>query len=69
MGDSKIYLGQDGQYHDDTDANRELYPAADAPAPEALADGGTLTESGSDVPPVTAEPDAPATATARTRKQ
>ena len=48
---SSIYLGADGQYHDDTDANRENYPAAeDAPAADAelAADGGAGADGADD---------------------
>jgi len=51
-----IYLGTDGAYHDDTDANREQFPAAedqveDAPAP---ADGEADTpDAGSAQTPAT----------------
>lgn len=36
---SNIYLGTDGAYHDDTDENREQFPAAEDAAPEDLAVG------------------------------
>lgn len=39
MTESKIYLGADGAYHDDTEANRELFPAAEDVAPEEQAEG------------------------------
>jgi len=66
---SEIYLGADGAYHDDTEANRELFPAAEDTAPEDQTEGvpgetapdsGTLietgTDTGSEAAPVVSEP-------------
>lgn len=56
-----IYLGADGGYHDDTEENRERFPAAEAvqEAPTEP-DSGTLIEAGeatgSDDTPVPSEP-------------
>jgi hypothetical protein len=61
VSDSKIYLGADGAYHDDTDENREQFPPAEDadtpqenPEPEAadaapvVPDAGTESDTGQD---------------------
>lgn len=60
-----IYLGADGQYHDDTDYNRENYPAAED-APEQAADAEPVPDAEqAPVPDAPAADDAPS---AKTRK-
>lgn len=47
--ESNIYLGQDGAYHDDTEENRERFPAAEDAADEQL-DAVADAQGGEPVP-------------------